>query len=205
MLVHLTNGARSYPDVGAVRSARRSQREAQRAASVLGCEFEWSGWTPPRLMSMGPSVEWLAQRVEALTPSVIITHWRGSWHPRHRLAHRLVLESVRLVRSRASVYFGENFEDLRNFQPSHYVDVLSTVETWWRSLSSYALYRESRAVGPQGGQRFPYRAYYAAAPYVRGLEAGLPVAQALRAIGRGGGGLQVIRNVAKLHPAVTLT
>ena len=92
MLVHLTNGARSYPDVGAVRSARRSQREAQRAASVLGCEFEWSGWTPPRLMSMGPSVEWLAQRVEALTPSVIITHWRGSWHPRHRLAHRLVLE-----------------------------------------------------------------------------------------------------------------
>jgi LmbE family N-acetylglucosaminyl deacetylase len=177
VLVHLTDGAGNYPALGPAGSSRQARSEAEQAAGILDSEIRWLGFPSKQLRAGGRFRAELARLVEAWQPRAVITHWKGSWHERHRVAHRLVLAAVTGVRTQ--VYYGENFEDLDGFLPTQYVDISDVCGTWWLALEAYQLYRDSRQLASPDHASFPYFAYYQAAPRVRGLECDLTLAQGL--------------------------
>lgn len=184
VLVHLTDGAGNYPNLGAAASSDQARQEAQQAAGLLGTECCWLGIPSKDLRAGDPFRADLARRLAGWQPQAVITHWGGSWHERHRIAHRLVLGAVAAAGIETRVYFGENFEDLGAFFPTFYVNISDVCGRWWQALESYQLFRDSRSIALEDHATFPYYSYYHAAPRVRGLECGLPLAQALAEHGR---------------------
>lgn len=178
VLVHVTDGAGNYPALGVKGSRERVRHEAERAAELLGSDLCWLGFPSGDLRAGAPFRAALARLLQTWQPHAVITHWRGSWHERHRITHRLVLSAIATAGIPTHVYFGENFEDLEGFHPTLYIDISDVCARWWQALESHGLYRESRSIAPTDQATFPYSAYYRAAPRVRGLEIGLPLAQA---------------------------
>jgi LmbE family N-acetylglucosaminyl deacetylase len=179
VLVHLTNGARSYPHLAPSASADVSEQEACAASQILGTRHHWCDFDSSSLHARGRFRDALAELMMEWQPEVVITHWRGSWHQRHSIAHRLVVNALATARTSPTLYYGENFEDLAGFTPRFYVDISKVCTVWWQALECYGLVRASRAIQPEDVSTFPYHAYYRAAPRVRGLESGVPLAQAL--------------------------
>jgi hypothetical protein len=70
-----------------------------------------------------------------------------------------------------ALYFGENWEDPRDFRPTLYVDTSAGHEQWLRAIQAYELFRG-------GLSSFPYRRYYEALATIRGAEAGCDYAKA---------------------------
>jgi len=184
ILVHVTDGAGNYPELDPVESIRKAHAEAKRAARILGCEIFRFDFPSLTLYATGIYRAVLARYLGIWQPRLIITHWRGSWHERHRITHRLVLNAIASANITPAVYYGENFEDLDGFRPTHYVDTTDVCARWWRALESYNLVTASRRIAPDDHTTFPYHSYYHAAPRVRGLESGLPLAHALQKHGR---------------------
>lgn len=201
MLVHVTDGSGNYPDLGPDGSSRQARMEAARAARVLGSDMCWLGFPSALLHSGGQFLATLAGHFRAWQPSLIITHWRGSWHERHRITYRLVRRAVASTALTPAVYFGENFEDLDGFRPTHYVDTTDVCARWWQALEAYRLVAATRDIDPHDLVSFPYDSYYHAAPRVRGLECGLPLAHALQKQGSSSR-RQVVDTVSFLHSAI---
>ena len=146
-----------------------------RAAAALGVRHQWAGFLAP-LPDVETVVPAVADILRRLAAQVVITHWAGSWHPSHVRAHRAVLRAVRLTGSGTSVLYGENCEDLTDFRPTCFAPIRDVYESWLAALRSYELFRLSEPGGEAIG--IPYWPYYTAAARVRGLQAGLELAQA---------------------------
>jgi LmbE family N-acetylglucosaminyl deacetylase len=115
--------------------------------------------------------------VREATPKVILTHWRGSMHKDHTAAadnipdalfyaalpaFRRALPPHRVTRR----YFGENWEDLRGYEPEVYLEILpEDMALWEKAMRCYALFRGE--ISP-----FPYLDYYKALARTRGCEIG---------------------------------
>ncbi len=198
LLVHMTLGERGRPDKEPAAYAEQLKGELQAAARVLGCEALWMGYPAGEIpVSQGIAAA-LARVMRQFRPDLVVSHWRGSWHPRHVSTYHNVLQGVALaadptalcvgIPHRVSqVLFGENCEDLHGFDPWLYVDISKVLEQWTAALACYELYRRSvPGAGPPDYERtgIPYATYYRAMPRVRGLEAGVPFAQAFMACKR---------------------
>lgn len=100
---------------------------------------------------------------------LVITHWRGSMHPRHIATHDAITEAVKSMRRKGSnvkLMYGETFEDLVGFIPQAYV-VLNDeeVDQWFKALNEYRVFRG-------GVNDFPYQQYYPTNLKVRQIESG---------------------------------
>ncbi len=179
VLVHLTDGSRHYPDLGRRRSSALAREESVNAAGVLQVEAVWCGYDSRPLTDGDPYADDLAVRIRDWQPRAVITHWRGTWHPRHLIAHNLVRRALKRARSSARVFYGENFEDLTGFVPNRYINITQECDRWWQALTCYRLHRDSVAIAPRNVKTFPYDGYYRAIPRIRGLECGVPLAQAI--------------------------
>jgi LmbE family N-acetylglucosaminyl deacetylase len=181
-LIHLTRGERGHPTKGPEVFARQLEEEMAQAARVLGAQELWLGYPAGCVDGGSPEqLDKLAATFEELAPTWIITHWRGSWHPRHVATHDLVRgaakEYARRAASLRGLFYGENCEDLAGFQPQLYVELSQRdVEKWLAAAAKYELFRLSCSPETEG---IPYNSYYRAAAKVRGLECGAQYAQAL--------------------------
>jgi len=118
-------------------------------------------------------------------PDFLITHWSGSWHPTHRKAHFLILESIQRILkisgfslSLENVLFGENFEDLKDFSPDLFIPLEEEeVNKWWSALDEFRIFREERSMDLEGNlSYFPYKGFYKSMARVHGLEIGVDYA-----------------------------
>ncbi len=186
-LIHLTRGERGDPSKTPEAYAAQLEGEMREAAAALGAEARWMGYPAGALPDDGAAAADLGRALEDLRPDLVVTHWQGSWHPRHVAAHRITLEAVRRLRGpRPAVYFGENCEDLAGFAPVLYVDVSAAYPVWLEALRRYEMFRRSEAAGYDG---IPYAVFYPAMARARGLEAACAHAQAFmpaRALAPGG-------------------
>jgi LmbE family N-acetylglucosaminyl deacetylase len=181
VLLHLTRGERGHPWKDSAEFSVQLENEMQAAAEALGVRCEWPGIVAP--LEVDAAEEAVSEALERLRPDVVITHWRGSWHPSHVKAHEAVVVALR--DSRAALLFGENCEDLTGFRVDTFVPVQDVYERWLTALRSYELFRLSEpGRGEVSDQVMPYWAYYTAAARVRGLQAGVERAQALM-VGQG--------------------
>jgi LmbE family N-acetylglucosaminyl deacetylase len=178
VLLHLTRGERGHPRLQANEFADQLDGEMERAAAALGARCEWPG-IPAPLAGTERGRAAVADALVRLQPAVVVTHWRGSWHPSHVTAHHAVLEAI--ADAGVPVLYGENCEDLTDFRADRFLPIGEHYERWLTALRAYELFRLSE---PGSGADpddtvVPYWAYYTAAARVRGLQAGVPHAQAL--------------------------
>ena len=173
--IHITRGERGNPHKSTSAFGAQLEKEMQLCAQKLGATSMWAGFMAGEV-PMPECSAFLEETILRLQLDAIITHWSGSFHPRHRLVHDCVLEGLagaqRNGHNTASLYFGENMEDLDGFVPMLYVDVSEVYDAWWEALESYELFRDS----PNG---FPYRSFYSANSKVRGLESGCAYSKCL--------------------------
>jgi LmbE family N-acetylglucosaminyl deacetylase len=173
-LLHLSRGEGSYPHLAADRAGEQLQAEMAGAARILGARMRWLGFRSGPI-ALSEAISALEAALVEIAPDVVVTHWRGSWHPRHVTAHQATLVAVRALSGVRELLFGENCEDLEGFRPTCYFDLADSAGTWFRALSAYELFRNS---GTEGWKGIPYEHYYRAAARTRGLEAGVHSAQA---------------------------
>lgn len=174
-LLHLTRGERGHPSKPPKSFARQLEDEMHLAAQTLGVSQEWAGFEAP-LPDPELVAPILANTIFRTKASLVVTHWRGSWHRSHVRAHTAVAIALERV-VHCPISYGENCEDLTGFQPNCFVPIDDVYETWLTALRAYELFRVSEFGGSRT-ETIPYWAYYVAAAKVRGLQSGLGRAQA---------------------------
>jgi LmbE family N-acetylglucosaminyl deacetylase len=166
VLVHLTLGERGHPEKPADDFAPQIREESMRAGRAVGADVVWSGAKAP--LRGSEVLDWLVAELESRRPSLLITHWKGSWHPSHRETHGVVGRALERIAPRPVLAFGENCEDLVGFSPTHLLPVATVRDRWLGAVNAYELFR--RSVPGSGIEApIPYWAYYTAALRVHGL------------------------------------
>ncbi|MBC5630658.1 PIG-L family deacetylase [Clostridium sp. NSJ-6] len=142
-------------------------KQNERAANDLGGDTIWLGYVSNNM----PSLEEFSDRMERYfideKVDLVITHWRGSMHPRHINTHDAVTTAVKRLREKGSnirLVYGETFEDLVGFIPQAYF-VLNEeeVKQWYCGLKQYQVFQGKV-------NTFPYQEYYPTNGRVRQIE-----------------------------------
>ncbi|HWQ77547.1 MAG TPA: PIG-L family deacetylase [Anaerovoracaceae bacterium] len=139
----------------------------RRAAEKLQGDTIWLGYVSGDM----PSLEEFAARLEQYFTDekvdLVITHWRGSMHPRHVNTHDAVATAVKRLREKGNpirLVYGENFEDLVGFLPQAYFRLdQKEVDQWYESLREYSVFQGEI-------NDFPYFPYYSTMGKVRQIE-----------------------------------
>lgn len=182
LLVHMTLGERGHPSLSGRDYAEQKRKGAQEAAQILGAEVRILPFPDGQLSAGEEAKTMVAEIIRDEKPEIVITHWGGSFHRDHAACHDIVNDAVfyagladlspgRANHPITALYYGENWEDPRGFQPSLYVDTTAGHQTWLRALRAYELFRG-------GLSSFPYLRHYEALAVVRGTEAGFDYAKA---------------------------
>lgn len=139
----------------------------RRAAEKLGGDTIWLGYVSGNM----PSLNEFSARLEKYfideKVELVITHWRGSMHPRHVNTHDAVATAVKHLREKGNpikLVYGENFEDLVGFIPQAYFKLeQNEVEQWFSGLREYSVFKGEI-------NDFPYYPYYSNMLKVRRIE-----------------------------------
>ena len=169
--LHVTQGRLEDPN--ATEEARKAYlddllKQNENAASKLGADCLWLGYVSNNMPTTEEFIQRMYQYFKDEKVDLVITHWRGSMHPRHINTHDAVFGAVKRLREEGSqirLVYGETFEDLVGFIPQAYF-VLSEeeVKQWFDSLSQYQVF--------QGKVNdFPYQQYYSTNLKIREIEA----------------------------------
>lgn len=170
--IHVTQGRLEDPNATEEAKATYLQSlldQNQRAAKALGGDTIWLGY----VSSSMPSTEEFAARLEKYfveeNVDLVITHWRGSMHPRHINTHDAVTTAVKSLRRKGNpirLVYGETFEDLVGFIPqAYYVLNEEEKEQWFKGLKEYQVFNGEI-------NDFPYIPYYTTNGKVRQIECG---------------------------------
>lgn len=197
-LLHVSLGEAGHATKPVGAYAAQKREEAINAARSLGAEARFLDCPDTEVPEATGLAHQVAAVVQEVRPTVVVTHWRGSWHADHVATHDAVLRALVLAGlGRASavhpahaphgLMFAENWEDSEGFRPQEYWDITDGFEAWQSALDQY----EIGKADPPG---FPYRDYYTALARVRGClcaaryaEAFLPAApEVIAGLGAGG-------------------
>ena len=168
--IHVTQGRLEDPN--AAEEAKREYlqqllEQNKRAADKLNGDTIWLGYVSSNM----PSLEEFSLRLEQYfvdeKVDLVITHWRGSMHPRHINTHDAVTNAVKRLREKGSfirLVYGETFEDLVGFIPQAYYKLEpEEIEQWFTGLREYSVFRGEI-------NDFPYNDYYSTIGKVRKIE-----------------------------------
>jgi len=178
-IIHMTRGERGHPFKKPQEFAEQLDQEMIEAAQALGATVKWLGYPAGSLPIAAEVSDKIFHIIMEINPTHIITHWRGSWHPRHISTHYNVLNAVKKAIweeqfQLKGLYYGENCEDLNGFNPTIYIDISDVKDIWFNALTKYELFRLSL----KNTNIIPYAGYYNIISKIRGFEAGVPYAQA---------------------------
>lgn len=174
-LLHLTPGEKGHPKLSPAEYAVQKRDEANACAQVLGATLWMLDYGDGELLVDEPTKWAIADVLRVARPRLVITHWGGSIHRDHSAVHHLLPDARFLAGLPAfpredpphwvpKVLYGENWEDLRDYQPETYLMLIQEdVETWERAMRCYALFRGEVA-------KFRYLDYYKALAITRGCE-----------------------------------
>ncbi len=129
----------------------------KRAAEKLNGDTIWLGYASNNMPSLDEFSERMEQYFIDEKVDLVITHWRGSMHPRHINTHDAVINAVKRLREKGNpirLVYGENFEDLVGFIPQAYFKLeQNEIEEWYSGMREYSVFRGEI-------NDFPYYSYY---------------------------------------------
>lgn len=174
--VHITRGERGNKKKSPEEYGKQLEEEMPKVAEAMGGKSYWMGYLAGKLPSTEEIQMDLCKLLRKEKPNIIITHWRGSLHPRHVMTHDVVLEAIKMAANKEIetnqethlvdyVYFGENCEDLNGFIPQIYIEIEDIFNQWFKALSHYELFRANEA-------NVPYQDYYRTMATMRAIEVG---------------------------------
>ena len=168
--IHVTQGR--LEDPSATKEAKDEYlkkifNENQRAAESLNGDTLRLGYASNNMPSIDEFSAKLEQYFIDEKVDLVITHWRGSMHPRHINTHDAVTSAVKRLREKGnpiSLVYGENFEDLVGFIPQAYFKLdENEIDQWYSALREYSVFCG-------GINDFPYYQYYSTIGKVRQIE-----------------------------------
>lgn len=178
----LTAGEKGNPpDLTVEEYRRRKVAEAEGFAQALGGRAVVLDNEDGMLRYDEETVWQVCDLIRQIRPDAMITHWRESVHKDHANTHRIVSDAryyagnsgfVRPAPAHAcpKLYFAENWEDAKDFQPYLYVDISQGYELWRREVAKHWFVTHSTD--------YRYLEYYDALSICRGCEGGYARAQA---------------------------
>ena len=187
-IVHLTLGEAGHPRMAPAEYAEQRKREVAESARLMGAEAVWFPY-PDGLLPADETVKFqVASLIRQKKPSMILTHWKGSFHKDHRAAYQIVEDAQfyaaipaiqcsgpdgqALPAHYAGVLYPENWEDMEGFRADLYLDVSDVWEDYLNVLRSHEFIRG-------GISTFRYLEYYSALGITRGCLGGAQRAVAL--------------------------
>lgn len=173
-MINVTEGRLDRPDASEAEKQnylKHVRRENEECAQAMGCDCYNMGYTSQTLPSQGEFIELLKDYFRKESVDCVVTHWRGTMHPRHYFTYETVTQAVLQLRAEGmdiQLLYGENCEDLIGFTPTCYVSLTDIlVEDWFTALSHYAIFNGKV-------NDMPYQSYYRAQLKVRAVEGGCP-------------------------------
>jgi LmbE family N-acetylglucosaminyl deacetylase len=171
-MVHVTKGRLTDPR--ATQEQKREydvslHREMSAAAQALGCDCYAMDYPSSELPGAGEFIRLLADYFQKEKVDCVVTHARGTLHPRHYYTYETVTEAVRLLRrngSKIQLFYGENCEDLAGFTPTVYLSMTKEeLDRWFAGLGKYSIFNGKV-------NDMPYGEYYHSMALIRSIEAG---------------------------------
>lgn len=159
------------------------QRAAtEKAAKILGAEAMFLSYPDAEIPLSDEASLAVCDLIRQPKPSILVTHWSGSWHKDHQNCHAVVRDAVfyaglpalareRPAHSVAKLLFAENWEDMTNFQADTYLDISGVYDKWVEACAEFPMWR--------GETGFRYNDYYRSLAVLRGCLGGFQYAVAL--------------------------
>ena len=183
VLVHMTPGEKGHPQLSPAEYLRIKEQEAKTAAERLGADYVMMPYPDGELPVDEEAQMRLADVIREYRPTIILTHWKGSFHRDHNNTYANVLASLFFAglrtferahppHSPSRIYFAENWEDMEGFAPQIYLDTTDVFDRYIDAIHAYSLFRGEVV-------SFRYEQWYRGASELRGAEAGVARAVAL--------------------------
>ncbi len=183
VLVHMTPGEKGHPTLSSAQYLAIKEQEAKLAAERLSADYVMMPYPDGELPVNEEAQMRLADVIRQYRPTVILTHWKGSFHRDHNNTHDNVLASLFYAglrtferehppHSPSRIYFAENWEDMEGFRGEVYLDTTDVFDRYIEAIHAYSLFRGEVV-------SFRYEQWYRGASKMRGAEAGFDQAVAL--------------------------
>jgi N-acetylglucosamine malate deacetylase 1 len=159
------------------------QREAsERAAQMLGAQTALLTYADSEIPINDEAKFAVCDLIRQYKPTVVLTHWKGSWHKDHRACHDIVEDAAfyaslpTLVRTAPAhavtrVFYANNWEDAEGFRTDAYLDVTPAFDRWLEACAVFPMWR--------GENGFRYNDYYHSLAVENGCLSGSQYAVAL--------------------------
>jgi LmbE family N-acetylglucosaminyl deacetylase len=182
-MVHATAGEKGHPTLSAEEYLKMRHEDARASGEFIGANVEILPYLDGELSVNEESTWMMADLIRKYRPTVIITHWKGSFHIDHNNTHDIVRKSLFKAslpafkreyppHSISGLFYSENWEDMENYSADIYLDVSDVFDDYLKLLKTHALMRENYA-------SFRYYDYYEALGTVRGALGGFDKAVTL--------------------------
>ena len=185
-LLHLTPGEKGHKTLSPAEYADQKRQEAAECAGALGAAM-WALDYRDGELPVSEEVKFgICDVIREAKPRLLITHWRGSMHKDHTAAADNLPDAIFYAAIRGfershpphwagRSYYGENWEDLRGYEPEVFLEITpEDIETWEAAMRCYALFRGEVS-------SFPYLEYYRSLARTRGCEIGCDYASTFAA------------------------
>lgn len=179
---HMTLGEAGHPTLPPAVYAEQRKAEAVESARLMGATVSWSQY-PDGFLPVSDAVKLeVCDLIRREQPTVLLTHWKGSFHKDHAAAYEIVRDALFYAALPAferdlpphrvrAVYYPENWEDMDGWRADIYLDVSAVWEDYLTVLRSHEFIRR--------GDSFRYLDYYDALATTRGCLGGFQKAAAL--------------------------
>mgnify|MGYP005850818219 CR=1 FL=1 len=182
-IVHVTAGDKGHPTLPPEEYNKMRLADAEASAAFIGANMELLPYKDGELEVTEDAVWAVADLIRKCRPTVLVTHWRGSFHRDHNNTHEIVsralfkaglpaFQRAHPAHFPGAVLYAENWEDMEGYTPDIYLDVTDVFADYLKLLKTHALMREGYA-------GFRYYDYYEALGTVRGALGGFDKAVTL--------------------------
>ena len=175
-IVHATTGEKGHPTLSSQDYLKMRLEDARASAEFIEANMELMPYADGELVVDEDSIWIMADLIRKYKPTVIITHWKGSFHQDHNNTHDIVMKALFKAglpafereypaHSPRAVLFSENWEDMEGYNADIYLDVTDVFNDYLDLMKTHALMRENYA-------SFRYWDYYKALGETRGALGG---------------------------------
>ena len=178
----LSLGERGHKTIPPKEYGAMQRAASEKAAKILGAETAFLAYPDAEVPLNDEASFAVCDMIRKFKPAIVVTHWSGSWHKDHQNCHAIVRDAVFYAGLAAisrqdpahnvgKVFYGENWEDISNFQPDTYLDISGVYERWLEGCDAFPMWR--------GETGFRYNDYYRSLAVMRGCLSGFQYAVAL--------------------------
>jgi LmbE family N-acetylglucosaminyl deacetylase len=178
----LSLGERGHSSIPPEEYGQMQVEAMDTAAHSLGAETAYLDYPDAEIPFNEEASLLVCDEIRRLKPSIILTHWEGSWHKDHRHCYQIVQYAhfyaglKTLTRDYPAhyapqLYFAENWEDMEDFQQDTYLDISEVNRQWLSACAHFPMWR--------GETGFRYNDYYSSLAVMRGCLSGFSHAVAL--------------------------